>query len=402
MPGVMRSGRGWKRYLIIIYNNMRQCLSFFMTTAVAIIMSTACGKVVKEPEQAIISVESVTLDPESATIPVDGKVVITASVLPEDATFRTIAWKSSDPAVAAVYNGTVLGVAEGTATITATVGDQTATCSVSVTEKIVLVTSVTLDKTELTLEVGFSETLTATVFPEDATDKTVTWSSTNNSVASVTGGVVTARKEGVTTIKATAGGITATCTVTVPHVYVPVESISLNKTETTIAVGGSETLEATIDPINADEEVTWSSSNETIATVDNGVVVAVAEGIAIITAKAGDKSASCTVTVTHVMVPVESITLNKTETSIPEGGFEVLVATVLPENADIKTVNWSSSDLTIATVNLDGKVKALAAGTAIITAQAGDKSATCTVTVTPVDKTDTATIDDLQDEDTDG
>ena len=381
---------------------MRQCLSFFMTTAVAIIMSTACGKVVKEPEQAIISVESVTLDPESATIPVDGKVVITASVLPEDATFRTIAWKSSDPAVAAVYNGTVLGVAEGTATITATVGDQAATCSVSVTEKIVLVTSVTLDKTELTLEVGFSETLTATIFPEDATDKTVTWSSTNNSVASVTGGVVTARKEGVTTIKATAGGITATCTVTVPHVYVPVESISLNKTETTIAVGGSETLEATIDPINADEEVTWSSSNETIATVDNGVVVAVAEGIAIITAKAGDKSASCTVTVTHVMVPVESITLNKTETSIPEGGFEVLVATVLPENADIKTVNWSSSDLTIATVNLDGKVKALAAGTAIITAQAGDKSATCTVTVTPVDKTDTATIDDLQDEDTDG
>ena len=379
---------------------MKHRFSFMLACAAALLMTVSCETVVDEPEQPIISVESVTHDPISATVSVGGKVTITATVLPEDATFRTISWTSSDPAIATVYNGTVLGVAEGAATITASVGEQSATCSVSVTERIVPVTSITLDQTEITLEVGSTQTLTATVLPEDANDRTVTWSSSNKSVATVTDGVVTATGEGTAIIKAHAGGKTASCTVTVPHVYVPVESVSLNKTETAIAVGGMETLEVTLHPDNTDDRtVTWHSSDENVATVTDGVVSAIAEGVAIITAQVGNQSASCTVTVPHVNIPVESISLDKPAISIPEGGSEVLIATVLPENADIKTVNWSSSNESVATVTQNGKVVAIAEGTAIITAKSGDYTAECTVTVTPVDKTNSAVIDDLQNED---
>ena len=151
-----------------------------------------------------------------------------------------------------------------------------------------------------------------------------------------------------------------------------------------------------MNPDNADDKtVTWSSSNEAVATVVNGLVTAVAEGTAVITASAGGKSASCTVTVPHVFIPVESITLNKTETTIQEGGVELLVATVNPTGADNATVTWTSSNNGVATVGSNGKVTAIAEGTAVITAEAGGKTATCTVTVTPADKTNSGTIDDL-------
>ena len=117
-------------------------------------------------------------------------------------------------------------------------------------------------------------------------------------------------------------------------------------------------------------------------------------------APAGGKSASCTVTVPHVFVPVESVTLNKTETTIQEGGVELLIATVNPTEADNATVAWTSSNIGVATVGSNGKVTAIAEGTAIITAEAGGKTATCTVTVTPADKTNSGTIDDLKEEET--
>jgi uncharacterized protein (TIGR02145 family) len=125
-----------------------------------------------------------------------------------------VTWTSSDNSIATVADdGVVSAVAAGAATITATAGEQTATCAVTVTP--VAVTGISLDKTTLPLTIGETYTLTATVSPDNATDKTVTWTSSDNSVANVAGGVVTAVADGVATITATAGGQTATCTVTV-------------------------------------------------------------------------------------------------------------------------------------------------------------------------------------------
>lgn len=172
-------------------------------------------------------------------------------------------------------------------------------------DKDIAVTAVSLNKTSLTLEVGESYTLVVTVSPSNATDKSITWSSTNSSVASVSGGKVTAKSEGTTTITAEAhNGKTATCTVIVnepvPEV-VEVTSVSLNKTSLTLEIGESETLTATVLPSNAtDKSVTWTSSAQSVATVANGTVTAVGSGTATITATTSNgKTATCMVTVTN-------------------------------------------------------------------------------------------------------
>ena len=140
------------------------------------------------------------------------------------------------------------------------------------------VTGVSLSPDILTLDVGESSTLTATITPDNATEKSVTWESSDTNIATVdTNGVATAVAQGCTTIKATVGGKSADCTVTViAAATVPVESVSLDKTSLELTKGGTDTLTATITPNNAsNKSVTWNSSNPSVATVENGVVTAV-------------------------------------------------------------------------------------------------------------------------------
>ena len=169
-------------------------------------------------------------------------------------------------------------------------------------DKGIAVTSLLLDKTSLTLEVGENYTLVVTVSPSNATDKSVTWSSTNSSVATVSSGKVTAKSEGTTMIAAEAhNGKTATCIVTVNEPaseVIEATSVSFNKTSLTLEIGESETLTATILPNNAtDKTVTWTSSDQAVATVANGKITAIGSGKATITATTSNgKTATCTVT----------------------------------------------------------------------------------------------------------
>ena len=326
-----------------------------------------------------VPVEGVSLDLDAVTIEEESSVTLVAKITPDDATTKTVEWASSNAKIAVVdANGKVTGMAIGTATITAKVADKQATCAVTVVKKTIPVSSVTLNKTELALYKGQTETLAATVKPDDATNKTVTWSSSNTDVATVdSNGKVVAVTAGSATISAKAGDKEATCAVTVT---IPVETVTLNKAELTIILGQEETLVATVKPDDAtDKTVTWTSSNTAVATVDaNGKVASVAVGTATITAKAGEKTATCAVS---VIIPVESIALDKTSITLDEGQSETITATVAPDNATIKTVTWSSSDASIASVDQNGKVTAIKVGTATITAKAGEKTATCDVTV---------------------
>ena len=164
----------------------------------------------------------------------------------------------------------------------------------------VAVTSVTLSQTSLAMVEGDTQTLTATVNPSDATEKTVTWASSNTQVASVAGGTVTAVKEGTATITASCGGKSATCAVTVGKKVVPVSGITLNKTEITLKQNESFQLTATVAPDDAsDKTVTWTSSDAAVATATDGLVKALKEGTVTVTAKAGDKTATCKVTVSN-------------------------------------------------------------------------------------------------------
>ena len=259
------------------------------------------------------------------------------------------------------------------------------------TPSVINVSSVQLNESAMSLSVGETGNLTATVNPSDATDKTVTWTSSNTAVATVdANGKVTAVAPGTAVIVVTTkdGGKTASCTVTVSSTTVPVESITLDKTSLSLAEGETATILATVSPDNAtNKAVNWTSSNTAVATVDaNGNVTAVSAGTIVIIASTADggKTAFCNVTVTASAVPVESVSLNKSTLSLEEGTSETLTATVNPSNATNKNVTWSSSDAAVATVDANGLVTAVAPGTTVIivSTEDGGKMATCTVTVT--------------------
>ena len=317
--------------------------------------------------------------------------VLSASVSPEAASDRAVAWSSSDRSVATVdKTGTVQGLKPGTATVTATAEGKSGTCAVTVKAKAVNVTEVSLDKTELTLTEGETETLTATVKPDNADNRKVTWSSDKTEVATVDGdGKVTAVKAGeaVVTVTTEDGGKTATCKVTVKAKTVSVTEVTLDRTELTLTEGEAETLTATVRPDNADNrKVTWSSDKTEIATVDGaGKVTAVKAGEAVVTVTTedGGKTASCKVTVKAKAVNVTEVTLDKTELTLTEGGTETLTATVKPDNADNRKVAWSSDKTDVATVDGAGKVTAVKPGEAVVTVttEDGGKTATCRVTV---------------------
>ena len=164
--------------------------------------------------------------------------------------------------------------------------------------------------------------------------------------------------------------------------FIAINSVALNETKYSFYVGDTFQLTASVTPTNADEDrtVSWSSSNEKTVSVKDGLITALAEGKATITAKAGSISATCEVTVEHTVVNVESITLDVTALELKEGETKQLTATVLPANADDKTVTWTSSNESVASVS-NGLVTAIARGTATITAKAGGKSASCELKV---------------------
>jgi hypothetical protein len=196
----------------------------------------------------------------------------------------------------------VTALSPGTTRIIARADGVEARCRITVLAAKVGVSKVSLNKTSLSLTVGDEEPLTATVSPDNATDKTVTWSSSNTGVAQVTSdGSVIARAAGTATITAkVADGPAATCTVTVKAATVFVTKVGLNKSSLSLTVGGEETLTATVSPDNAtNKTVIWSSSNTGVAQVSgSGRVTGKAVGTATVTASSADgPSVACTVTV---------------------------------------------------------------------------------------------------------
>ena len=251
----------------------------------------------KEPEVQEVRVESVTLSQSSVELEIGTTLQLNATVSPSTASRKDITWSSSKSSVASVSSsGLVTAVSEGTTTITASADGKKGECTVSVVKKAIAVSEIKLDKTELTLFEGEEETLTASVLPEDATDKTVTWTSSDKSIVSVESGKVKAVGKGTAKITVSAGGKTASCSI---EVLRPVSGISLNKTTLELPLDGSETLTATVIPSDAKlrGEITWSSSNTQVATVDGGKVTAVGMGTATISVSLEAFKAECSVTV---------------------------------------------------------------------------------------------------------
>jgi uncharacterized protein YjdB len=237
---------------------------------------------------------------------------------------------------------------------------------------IVRVTSVTLNRTSVYLDVNDTYYLTATINPSNATNKKISWKSSNTSVATISSsGKITALREGVTIITATVDGKSASTKVYVDNNVVSVLKITLNKSYLDLDINETYTLRATITPSNATyKNVTWKSSNTSVATVNSkGEVTARKGGTAIITATADGISVSCTIYVNSV-IPVSNIVINKSSLDLEVGDTYTLKATVYPTNATNRNVTWNSSNTSVATISSSGKVTAKNAGRTLISATA--------------------------------
>lgn len=240
-------------------------------------------------------------------------------------------------------------------------------------QNVINVERISLNKDNLTLEEGSKEQLKATITPSDATYRNVTWTSSNDSVASVdNSGNVTAKSIGTAVITATTkDGKSVDCTVTVKKKEIAIEYIYLNYGSLSIQKGKSVRITAIIGPDNTtySKTVKWSSSNESVATVDSdGNVKAIAAGKTTITAETvNGKIASCSISVYEN--PITGITLSDSTITLKEGYSYRINANVSPsDTSDDKTLTWTSSNPSIANVDSDGNVTAKKAGTAVITA----------------------------------
>ncbi len=344
-----------------------------------------------------VPVKGVTLDKNYLFLKPSESYQLTATVLPENATNKNVTWSSSDPSIATVdQSGNVSAKNPGNVDITVTTEDDNKESSCKVTVGSIPVQDVTLDKDRLDLIEGEVAKLTATVLPENATNKNVTWSSSDESVATVDQiGNVTAKAPGIAIITVTTNDHRKTdiCEVTVTEKIIHATSVKLDNSKLFLNPDESYKLKATVLPEDAiNKNVTWKSSTPSIAIVDqNGNVTAKTLGTATIkvTTEDGGYSDFCDVIVTD-NVSVKGVTLDKNKLELTEGGTSQLTATVLPENATNKKVTWSSSDESIALVDQNGNVTAQNLGgtmtaltTITATTEDGNYKASCTVVVKP-------------------
>lgn len=258
---------------------------------------------------ATIRVDDVEVHPDSLELDIGAKATLTATINPANATDQQVSWSSSRPSVASVtQDGTVTALATGTARITVTThdGGKTATCEVKVKSNVVQPESVVLYPTSAKIQAGENLLISFDIEPSDATNKTVTWNSSNTSVAAVDStGLVTALQVGTATITATTqlGNKTATCAVTViaKTSPIPVTDVRIDPSALLLYIGDKAIVNALIKPSNAtNQQVTWSSTAPLVASVAaDGTVIALSPGKALIkvTTKDGNKTDTCEVTV---------------------------------------------------------------------------------------------------------
>lgn len=409
--------------------------------------SASCNVVV---QAAAVPATKVELNKTALTLTEGGSETLTATVTPADSTDNVV-WSVSPSGYATVTDGVVSAVNAGNCTVTATAGSASATCTVTVNAAVIAVQSVSLNKSTLTLTEGGSETLTATVSPTNATNKTVTWSVTPAGFATVTNGKVDAVKAGSCTVTAACGGKSASCAVTieaaskeltidsvnstitnrtwltstplVKSVYVPLtikQNFTLKQLDFIIHLTGDTNIEVSLynktKSVNEGTNVNLTGSEGDYHAVVNFGDIPMAAGdeyqvwlnsntqtmcYPYVPDAAVNENDYFSITSTEyrwnnssikymgyvilepetgVNIEVASVSLNQSTLALQVGNTAVLKAEVKPSNATDKRITWSVSPAGFATVD-GGVVEAVATGSCTVTATAGGKSATCAVTV---------------------
>ena len=358
----------------------------------------------------VVDETSVSVTPSKLTIKQHETASVTATVEPSNATYRTVTWSSSDESVATVSGGTIKGVSVGTAKITAkTKNGKTATVNVTVVknDSIVEPTGVSVSPSSLKLSTGETGKLTATVTPSNATDKSVTWSTSNDKVAAVSEGTVTAVGSGTATITAkTSNGKTATATITVegPSLHYVDHGIYFEKpsgwgtsvkayiydsvTNSPDGVGPAWPGQAMKGNADGTYYLEFSSTNSNLKVIFNDGLNQAPQSQApgfdykdcgYYTEKGWQKKLE-----KPSAEEVTSVSVNPASATVNVGSTTTLTASVSPSTATDKTITWSSNNTSVATVS-NGVVKGIAEGTATITAKSSNgKTATASIKVEKV------------------
>ncbi len=329
-----------------------------------------------------IVVKTVSLSESSKTLDAGDEFTLTASIYPENATNQTVTWTSSDPSVATVVDGKVTAIKGGKTTITVETedGGYKAICNVTVNS--VLVEDMTLSKDEVVLDVGETETLTVSVEPESASITTVSWTTDNKNVATVSGGKITAVAPGKTYVKcSTTDGtdITKICSVEVYGKFeTPEKPIVQSKSLTSVTLKSVAGAEYSMDG------TTWTESNTFTGLTENTeysfYIKRKADGYY----RESDPSEATIVKTDESFISITGIELNKSELEMMVDDSESLTATLEPADPSNDDLKWSSTNPSVATVDQTGKVTAKGIGLTYIMCKAMDgteKTAVCTVKV---------------------
>jgi len=338
-----------------------------------------------------VPVAAISLAVTSASMRVGENQVATATARDANGNIlagRTIAWTTSNVAVATVTQGGVIAATgQGAVAITASSGGQFASVAITVTPNVA-----SIDLTLATNPITAGQVTQATAVARDAGGSAVpgiaiTFASSNQAAATISAnGVITALAAGVTNISATAGAVNRSVALTVSAVVVPVATLTLAPAVGNLQVGGELQLTATVrDALGntlTDRTITWTSSASAVASVSTaGKVTAIAPGNASITASVEGKNAAAAITV--VAVPVGSVTVSTPSTSVSVGSTLQATAALLDANNVVvqRPVTWSSGTPAVATVSQTGLITALSAGSVTISASSEGKTGSVVITV---------------------
>lgn len=295
----------------------------------------------------------ISLSETNISLRVGEEFCLTATVSPESTINKNIEWKSLDDAIATVSNGVVRALKIGETTIQATTRDGsnlTASCQVVVSP--VMISSIALSPNSANIDVGENILLSAEIAPTDASNRHLQWSSSNTEIATVLDGVVTGIKPGQATITAqSTDGSNKTATATITVKDIKASDISIDKTSVNLFVGNEEELHATISPKDAsNKEVFWGTSDATVATVTDGVVIATGSGTAIIKASTTDGtnlSATCQVIVNKKK---QTVSWQQSLDNIQHGGQ--LVELTATSSSGLRIKYKSSDDRVVSIFDL--------------------------------------------------
>ncbi|MDQ6528401.1 Ig-like domain-containing protein [Flavobacterium sp. LHD-85] len=346
----------------------------------------------------LVAVTGVSVSPTTVTVGLGTTQQLNATIAPANATNQSVSWSSSNTAIATVNaSGLVTAVSAGTTTITVTTADGNKTATSAITVAAIPVSSVAISPASASLYAGNTQQLTATISPTNATNKNVTWSSSNTAIATVnSSGLVTAVSSGTATITATTqdGNKTASATITVnPNTNFTVYFYKPSNWGTGIKIYYWNALPtgvlatATWPGVNmTDAGNGWYSYTFTNVTSTNLIFNDGTNQTADLSRNKNGwyMNSAWYDSNPGTGVAVTSVSLSPTTASLNVGGTQQLTPTILPANATNKSVTYSSNNTAVATVNASGLITAVANGTATITVTTvdGSKTSTCLVSVT--------------------